>query len=363
MEDSSKKIAVKLTVKQVPSGNLKFDRGFANLGSESIPELVVENLDPEIEISAPFSRLENPNTSTENSSTGNKEAENDKPYKDAKDSEKINQNSSKPNKEPKPTAPNKKDKPEKNDKPNHQNPNQFTEEIEAEINRRNAEKEAQIKRVLEDFKQAQDLAEKLKKLQEATKNIEDQSYWNNQEAIEEAEKEVVTIDSVQATQTFLAILNQQMEDNGITSPTELGSEIAAQYEKLWGGTIVEPDLIVQIKHQVSAKIGEIGASERFNELSDKVENVLRTGQKIEQVRTELANFLKSTNIYDQALIIQRQEKFLELKNALDNFSNNNQQPISNPINFPWKIVLPIVLVGIVLLVGLVVILRKKRQKN
>jgi len=174
-EDNSKKIAVKITVKKTSLATLDFGKEFANFGTENIPGLIVKNLDPEIEISAPFSRLESSASSKKpTKENGRKESENKEPSKNTNANEEIPIDS-KPNKEPGSGD---------NDKPDTTEiPQKSEEEIKEQQQQKSDETEAEINDVLEDFSETENINEKLAQLKATEKNSEDQSYQNSQNRI------------------------------------------------------------------------------------------------------------------------------------------------------------------------------------
>nr|CAG8632985.1 6256_t:CDS:1 [Entrophospora candida] len=154
--------------------------------------------------------------------------------------------------------------------------------------------------------------------------------------MEKAEKEVATANPLQATKSFLESLDQQMENNEITSPTELGPEISAKYEELKENTITEPNLIVETKHQISAQIGTLGAQKRFAKLVSQYQVAYQSSNKAQRtsVRDAITSFLLSTNIYDQNLISKRETELKKMKQDLENQLTNQPSQSNSPEQLP-----------------------------
>ena len=94
-------------------------------------------------------------------------------------------------------------------------------------------------------------------------------------------------------------------------------------------------------------------------MTTRVQQVLqsKSKSKIATLKKELLEFISSGNIYYAA----KKKEVEQLLSKLENFESNPNQnnPTSNSSEVPWKVIVPLLLVGVLLVVG-IVMLRIKR---
>ncbi|CAI2184859.1 4237_t:CDS:1, partial [Funneliformis geosporum] len=115
----------------------------------------------------------------------------------------------------------------------------------------------------------------------------------------------------------------------------------------------DPAKLVEIETKITQNIYQKGVKGKVADLTSRVNQVLKSksNQKsqIAALKKELLEFISSSNVYYSA----HQKEIKSLLTKLESLeSSENQQtnsPITKPNNFPLKMLIPLLLIGILLL--------------
>jgi hypothetical protein len=234
---------------------------------------------------------------------------------------------------------------------------------------------ADIQARRQDKKTAQEVKENLHKAQtgtkeekeEAWKNLEKQEtekgYNDNKEEVEKLKKEKANENPQEYSEEAKKRIEEKLRINGIKE-NELSNENQQEWQKLKNGEIKDPEKLVATETKIKQNIYQKEAEKKVVELTSQVNKVLKSKDKsqIIALKKMLLEFISSGNIYYSS-----QKKTVEnLLTQLENYLNNNNQSNSaaKPNNFPWKVVIPCLLIGS-LLTGLVIFKKRiiKRRKS
>lgn len=203
-------------------------------------------------------------------------------------------------------------------------------------------------------------AEELKKqLEEVEKARGQQSYENNQTAIDNLKNELAKkVSEEEYRQIIIDNTKKTMAKYNI-SLNELDSEIKKEWERLKNGEIKSQDQVNEVEKKVIKNVGEKGSEKKLNLIFSEARTALKSGNKdqIKKVRNKLNSFVVSTDIYEKSLFSRQEKDIKAMISKLENYSTQNQT--SSPDQFPWKVVIPIFLILLVA-IGLGIIIYRKR---
>jgi len=205
--------------------------------------------------------------------------------------------------------------------------------------------------------------------EQAWENLEksetEKGYNENKTEIENLKKEKAAKNPQQYSQEAQQRIAKKLAENKVKEE-ELSEENQKNWQKLKGGEIQDPDQLVATETKIKENIYQEEAKNKVANLTERVNKVLKSKEKsqINILKQELLEYINSNNIYYPTAQKKEMEKLLT---QLENYSTtNNDQNTSKPENFPWKVVIPFLLVGLLVMVILLQVRKKvkieKKQK-
>jgi len=177
-------------------------------------------------------------------------------------------------------------------------------------------------------------AEQLKKqLEEVEKSKGQQSYEDNQSGIDNLKDELSKkVSQEEYSQIIVNAIEKNMAKYDV-KPNELSPEVKKELERLKNGEIKDKNQVNEIEKKIAKNVGEKGSEKRLNLILIESLAALNSGQKdqIKKAKDKLNNFLFSTDIYEKALLSQREN---DIKQALKNLENYSAQKQTNSGEFP-----------------------------
>ena len=183
---------------------------------------------------------------------------------------------------------------------------------------------------------------------------------DNKEEIENLKKGQATEDTEQYSKEAQKRVEEKLKENQVKEG-ELNEENQQEWQKLKKGEITDPTQLVAVETKIKENIYQKEAEKKITYLTTQIQQVLKSpsSSQIISLKERLSEFISSGNIYYS----NHKEKAKSLLSRLENYStlNNNQNNyLPEPPNFSWKIVIPFLLVG--LLIILVVLIKERSKK-
>jgi hypothetical protein len=177
-------------------------------------------------------------------------------------------------------------------------------------------------------------AEQLKKqLEEVEKSKGQQSYEDNQSGIDNLKDELSKkVSGEEYCQIIVNTIEKNMAKYGVKS-NELTPEVKKELERLKSGEIKDKNQINEIEKKVAKNVGEKGSEKKLNLILIESMEALNSGKKdkIKKAKDKLNNFLFTTDIYEKALLSQKEN---DIKQALKKLENYSAQKQTNSDKFP-----------------------------
>jgi len=191
-----------------------------------------------------------------------------------------------------------------------------------------------------------------------------QAYQDNKEKVQEL-KEKRAAENPEAYQQTAQIRAKENMAKHKISEEDLADnqEIKEALTKLNSSEIKEPSVIVASEMTITEGIEKAGATKKLTNLLTQTKRILTapiSPEKKEALKSQLLEFINSSNIYWQ---FAYQQQKAEVQSLLSKLENDSEHPTS-PTKFPLKVVLPII-ASLLLIMGLVAfsVMRKKRMKR
>ena len=200
------------------------------------------------------------------------------------------------------------------------------------VAKRKAKKEAE--NIVSNLETEGKNAEQLKKqLEEVEKSKGQQSYEDNQSGIDNLKDELSKkVSEEEYCQIIVNAIEKNMAKYDI-KPNELSTEVKKELERLKNGEIKDKNQINEIEKKVAKNVGEEGSKKKLNLILIESMEALNSGQKnkIKKAKDKLNNFLFTTDIYEKALLSQKEN---DIKQALKKLENYSAQKQTNSDKFP-----------------------------
>ncbi|CFW93194.1 protein of unknown function [endosymbiont DhMRE of Dentiscutata heterogama] len=207
-------------------------------------------------------------------------------------------------------------------------------------------------------------AEALKKqLEEVEKAKGQQSYEDNQSAIDNLKNELAKkVSYEEYRQVIVETIKKTLTKYNIDA-NELDSESKEDWEKLKNGEITDPNQVNEIEKKVVKNAGEKGSQKKLTLIFSESQQDLKSGKaaEIKKAKNKLNNFMVSTDIYEKYLFSQREAEAKALLKELENYSS--QKTTNSPSKFPWVVIVPVGMVLLIIVGAGMVIYRKRKKKR
>lgn len=202
-----------------------------------------------------------------------------------------------------------------------------------------------------------------KQLEEVEKAKGQQSYEDNQSAIDNLKNELAKkVSSEEYRQVIVEMIEKTLTKYNIDA-NELDSEIKEDWEKLKNGEITDQNQVNEIEKKVAKNAGEKGSRKKLTLIFSESQQALKSGKatEIKKVKNKLNNFMVSTDIYEKYLFSQREAEVKALLKELENYSS--QKTTNSPSKFPWVVIVPVGMVLLIIVGAGMVIYRKRKKKR
>ncbi|CAG8551269.1 388_t:CDS:1 [Paraglomus brasilianum] len=200
------------------------------------------------------------------------------------------------------------------------------------VAKRKAKKEAE--NIVNNLETESKNAEQLKKqLEEVEKSKGQQSYEDNQSGIDNLKDELSKkVSQEEYCQIIVNTIEKNMAKYDVKS-NELTPEVRKELERLKSGEIKDKNQINEIEKKVAKNVGEKGSKKKLNLILIESMEALNSGKKdkIKKAKDKLNNFLFTTDIYEKALLSQKEN---DIKQALKKLENYSAQKQTNSDKFP-----------------------------
>ncbi|CFW92883.1 protein of unknown function [endosymbiont DhMRE of Dentiscutata heterogama] len=243
--------------------------------------------------------------------------------------------------------------------------NNFRDKVLANIRskRQNKEKESKLNEEIKNAqnKSGEDLEKELEKMEE---NEGSEAYKKKEEEIKKLNEKLAQENPELYRQKVINVLTRKMEKWEIDE-SELSVELKEEWNKLKSGENINTTQVDEINQKLTQFVGSTGAEKSLTKLLNQAQVALKSGQKteIDKAKNDLLDFLKSTNVYEKNVVSARESDIEKMIKDLENYSSQNAGSPSKQ-DFPWKVVVPIFLLVVLVGAALVVVRnRKARKKN
>jgi len=196
---------------------------------------------------------------------------------------------------------------------------------------------------------------------QAWQNLENQEtekgFQNNQEEINNLKKEQAQKDPQEYSQQAQQRIENKLRDNQVQI-ADLTRDNQQAFQKLKEGQITDPTQLVETENNLKQNIYQVEATKKITDLTTRVQQVLQSKSKsqITILKKELLEFISSGNIYYSA----KKKEAENLLEKLECFESNPNQSssTSNSSEVPWKAIVSILVVGVIVLAAVVIRIKK-----
>jgi hypothetical protein len=233
--------------------------------------------------------------------------------------------------------------------------------LEAIFQTRKRKQEGNLNRIFEEG-QSKTGSELEEKIEQADKNYGSQSYWDNEDLVKGLKTKSAQENPSSYRQRVFEKIEEEMERSGVREE-ELGNKVRVAKNKLISGEIEEPSLIVESEMAVISGIKQVEANKNLDRIINQIKQVLasRSQKAIEEVKTEILEFISNPNVFCQNSYNDRKSEVQNYLNKLESYSPS-EGPINSGSRLPLNVVVPIAAIFIVL-VGILLGFSFIRQKN
>lgn len=181
------------------------------------------------------------------------------------------------------------------------------------------------------------------------------AYRNKKTEIDALEKKLQELNPQKYQETVQESVQEQLDDKGIKEK-DLSSENQEKWQQLKNkdGQLT-PEKIKEFKDEIIQEANQKAAENELEELLAKHQEAKTPNQK-NLIKNEILKFI-SENEYQKKAYEKNKKKVNEILGLA-----TEQKNTSSPNSFPWQIVIPISLAGI-LVVGVIIILRKRKMRS
>ncbi|CFW92880.1 protein of unknown function [endosymbiont DhMRE of Dentiscutata heterogama] len=201
-------------------------------------------------------------------------------------------------------------------------------------------------------KTGEELNEKIKENDEAS---DTRAYEEKKEEIQ-TQKKRSALEDPNKYRRNVAIpgIKETMAKNDIRED-ELDDETKRDWEKLKNGEI-QGEEIVEKEIKIKQSISRQGAEKKVNFFRNEVEIALKSGKKerIEKLKMQMIEFINADNVFYES-------KKSEVRSLLSKLDNYKQQKNNSLEKFPWKVVVPVSLLAVMLIIIALVVIRKRKR--
>lgn len=194
--------------------------------------------------------------------------------------------------------------------------------------------------------------EHIKKIEEFNGKV---SYQTRHDAIEiHKEQTWLKLGGVKYIKLAVEIINNRLKGFNIKLE-ELGTEIQEELTNLSSGFNFGFDKINKLEAKINQKINELEADKKFKQIQVRVSNC-SSEKELKEIEKEINDFITSDKIHYQKKVKEAQQMLGKLK-------VNTSSQLRSTNGFPWKVMVPIALLSVVLVVGIAVMKKRLRRKS
>jgi len=210
-----------------------------------------------------------------------------------------------------------------------------------------------------DFSQKPDSTEqeKIDKVKESGNLPAGEINDENRAKIEEIEKKLVDKPE-KLREAIQGKIENQLTISGVTEE-ELPSEAKTSFQQLKNNDITDPTKMREEGGKIIEEIGKLNANKTLTDLENQINEALtnKDEKKAKELKKKISEFINSKNTYFQA----EKSKAENLSKKLEDLVRSSSPSQNNP-DFPWKIVIPVSLLFVIIIVGTIIVKRNKSKK-
>ncbi|KLL02861.1 MAG: hypothetical protein MRERV_65c008, partial [Mycoplasmataceae bacterium RV_VA103A] len=200
-------------------------------------------------------------------------------------------------------------------------------------------------------KTGEELNEKIKENDEAS---DTKAYEEKKEEIKTQKKRSASEDPDKYRRNVaIPGIKETMAKNDIKED-ELDDETKKDWEKLKNGEI-QGEEIVEKEIKIKQSIGQQGAEKKVIFFRNEVEAALKSGKKerIEKLKMQMIEFINADSVFYES----KKNEVRSLLSKLDNYHQKN----NSLEKFPWKVVVPVSLLAVMLIIVALLVIRKRKR--
>jgi len=112
--------------------------------------------------------------------------------------------------------------------------------------------------------------------------------------------------------------------------------------------------------KIIEEIGKLNANKTLTDLENQINEALtnKDEKKAKELKKKISEFINSKNTYFQA----EKSKAENLSKKLEDLVRSSSPSQNNP-DFPWKIVIPVSLLFVIIIVGTIIVKRNKSKEE
>jgi hypothetical protein len=226
--------------------------------------------------------------------------------------------------------------------------------VEIQARKKDKKTEQEVKENLNQFQNPEATPQqKEEALNNLQRNEGEKSYEEQKENINQVKTEQATQNPTKYSQNAVNKITKKMQEEGISDKDLKDNQTKTLLTNLKNGEIKDPTKIVAAENQIRQEVWQTKVQKEIQTLTSEVNQVLQSSkvkkQDITKIKQKLIEFLAKSNVYYST----QHQKSQALLTKLENYQNANQQrsnnPASSPSALPWKIIIPLFLMVIILL--------------